>query len=387
MWFLLVAMSIFGSAYAFVGWRLSANGGALTVAAVWGLLAFHFFATFVSFAVLRQFGPTDSTRPLFWFVYGGMGVFSFLFSGLIFAELGWTGIRLFEWVTGGTVVDEQRRKFLTGALNVGVLIAAGVGGAWGFRSATGAPDVVEVDIPIEGLPQDLDGFRIAQVSDLHVGPTIGAEFARGVVQTVNALAPDLIALTGDFVDGSVEHLSEGIAPLAEFYAPEGVFFVTGNHEYYSGPVAWCRKMKDLGFKVLLNSHEVISRGTAKLLVAGVTDYGAERMLPSHRSDPLAAVAGAPECDAKILLAHQPKSCSAAKPLAFDLQLSGHTHGGQLFPWNLLVWLAHPFTKGLYRFGAGWVYVNPGTGYWGPPMRVGVPSEVTLLTLRCPTSAV
>jgi predicted MPP superfamily phosphohydrolase len=387
MWFLLVAMAIFGSAYAFVGWRLSANGGSLTQAAVWGLLAFHFFATFVSFAVLRQFGPTDSTRPLFWFVYGGMGVFSFLFSGLIFAELGWTGIRLFEWITGGTVVDEERRKFLTGALNIGVLIAAGVGGAWGFRSATGAPEVVEVDILIEGLPEDLDGFRIAQVSDLHVGPTIGAEFARGVVETVNALAPDLIALTGDFVDGSVEHLSEGVAPLAELYAPEGVFFVTGNHEYYSGPVAWCRKMKDLGFKVLLNSHEVISRGTAKLLVAGVTDYGAERMLPSHRSDPLAAVAGAPECDAKILLAHQPKSSRAAKPLAFDLQLSGHTHGGQLFPWNFLVWLAHPFTKGLYRFGSGWVYVNPGTGYWGPPMRVGVPSEVTLLTLRCPTSAV
>ena len=226
-----------------------------------------------------------------------------------------------------------------------------------------------------------------QVSDLHVGPTIGAEFARGVVQTVNDLAPDLIALTGDFVDGTVEHLSEGIAPLADLQAPEGVYFVTGNHEYYSGPVAWCRKMKELGFEVLLNSHEVVLRGAAKLLVAGVTDYRAARMLPSHRSDPAAAVAGAPDCDAKILLAHQPKSCTAAEPHGFDLQLSGHTHGGQIFPWNFLVWISQPFTNGLYPFGRGWIYVNPGTGYWGPPMRVGVPSEVTLLTLRCPTSVV
>jgi predicted MPP superfamily phosphohydrolase len=387
MWFLLIAMSIFGSAYAFVGWRLSANGGPLTQATVWGLLAFHFFATFVSFAVLRQMGPNDSTRPLFWFVYGGMGLFSFLFSGLIFAQLGWTGLWLFERITGEAVVDDERRKFLTGALNIGVLMLAGLGGAWGFRAATRSPRVVEVDIPIEGLPQELDGFRIAQVSDLHLGPTIGAEFARGVVQTVNGLAPDLIALTGDFVDGSVEHLSASVAPLADLHAPDGVFFVTGNHEYYSGPVSWCKKMEDLGFEVLLNGHEVISRGTAKLLVAGVTDYGAGRMLPSHRSDPDAAVAGAPVCDAKILLAHQPKSCIAARHHAFDLQLSGHTHGGQLFPWNFMVWLTQPFSNGLYRFGTGWVYVSPGTGYWGPPMRVGVPSEVTLLTLRCPTSAV
>jgi predicted MPP superfamily phosphohydrolase len=379
-------MAIFGSAYAFVGWRLSVVGGPLPRAAVWGLLAVHFVATFVSFAVLRQVGPNDATRPLFWFVYGGMGLFSFLFSGLIFAQMGWTGLKLFEVITGGSVFSDERRQFLASAINIGVLIGAGVGSAWGVRAARRAPRVMEVDVPIEGLPLDLDGFRIAQVSDLHVGPTIGAEFARVVVQTVNALAPDLIALTGDFVDGSVEHLSEGVAPLADLQAPEGVFFVTGNHEYYSGPVAWCKKMKDLGMEVLLNSHEVISRGTAKLLVVGVTDYGAARMLPSHRSDPAAAMAGAPDCDAKILLAHQPKSCTAAKPYAFDLQLSGHTHGGQMFPWNFLVWMAHPFTKGLYRFGAGWVYVNPGTGYWGPPMRVGVPSEVTLLTLRRPASA-
>jgi hypothetical protein len=293
-------------------------------------------------------------------------------------------VRLFEGVSGDEVLNDDRRKFLFGAIRWGVVISAGLAGVWGVRTARRSPDVVEVDVPIDGLPSALDGYRIAQVSDLHVGPTIGADFARTVVESVNALQPDMVALTGDFVDGSVEHLSEGVAPLGELKARDGVFFVTGNHEYYSGVRAWCKKMTELGAKVLLNSHAVITRDQSTLLVAGVTDHSAGRMIPSHKSDPVAALAGSPPCDVKLLLAHQPKSSAAAKPHGFDLQLSGHTHGGQMFPWNLLVGLVHPFSRGLYRFGAGWVYVNPGTGYWGPPMRVGVPSEITLLTLRQPT---
>jgi predicted MPP superfamily phosphohydrolase len=384
MLFFLIAFTIFGSAYGFVGWRMSTAAGPLTQGTVWGLLLFHFVATFVSFALLRQVGPTAATRPLFWFVYCGMGVFSFVFAGLLFAELGWAGVRLFEGISGETVLNDERRRFLFGAIQWGVVLAAGLGSAWGVRAARRSPDVVEVDVPIVGLPSALDGYRIAQISDLHVGPTIGADFARTVVNTVNALQPDMIALTGDLVDGSVEHLSDGVAPLGELTARDGVFFVTGNHEYYSGVRAWCKKMAELGAKVLLNSHVVVTRGNAKLLVAGVTDHSAGRMIPSHKSDPGAALAGSPVCDVKLLLAHQPKSSTAAKPHSFDLQLSGHTHGGQMFPWNLLVGLVHPFSRGLYRFGAGWVYVNRGTGYWGPPMRVGVPSEITLLTLRQPT---
>jgi hypothetical protein len=202
---------------------------------------------------------------------------------------------------------------------------------------------------------------------------------------VNGLNPDMVALTGDFVDGSVEHLSSGIEPLRKLSATDGVFFVTGNHEYYSGVGSWCRKMRELGAKVLLNSHQIIQRGSAKLLVAGVTDYSAGRMVPEHASDPSVALKNAGEHDIKILLAHQPKSSRAARRHAFDLQLSGHTHGGQLFPWNFLVPFVHPFSRGLYRFDQGWVYVNPGTGYWGPPMRLGVPSEITLLRL-VPASA-
>ena len=286
--------------------------------------------------------------------------------------------------TGSTSVDENRRKFLLGSVRWAVLAAAGVGTIFGVRAARRSPDVKEVDVPIEGLPDDLVGYRIAQISDLHVGPTIGADFAQTVVDTVNALQPDMVALTGDLVDGSVEHLSTGIAPLGSLEAKDGVYFVTGNHEYYSGVKSWCRKMAELGANVLLNSHHVVARGSSKLLVAGVTDYSAARMLPAHKSDVVAALKDAPECDVKVLLAHQPKSAKAAEPHGFDLQLSGHTHGGQLFPWTLVVPLVHRFSRGLYAFGSGWVYVNPGTGYWGPPMRVGVPSEITLLTLRKPT---
>ena len=277
-------------------------------------------------------------------------------------------------------MDESRRLLLRGVLNWGVLASAGVAGAWGIRNARRRPTVVEVDVPIKNLSPDLEGYRVAQISDLHVGPTIGADFARMVVDTVNGLKPDLVALTGDMVDGSVEHLSSGVAPLADLKATNGVFFVTGNHEYYSGVRAWCGKMADLGARVLLNEHHLIERGAGRLLIAGVTDLSAGRMVPSHKSDPAAALAGAPEHDVRILLAHQPNSCRAAERHGFDLQLSGHTHGGQMFPWNLLVRFAHVFDRGLHPFGAGWVYVNTGTGYWGPPMRVGVQSEITLLRL-------
>jgi hypothetical protein len=374
MMFFLVALTVFGSAYAFVGLRLAGPHGPLGVGMVWGVLLIHLVATFVSFAVLRQVGPNPTTTPLFWFVYVGMGLFSFVFTGLLVAEL---GLLSFRFVGG---VDESRRLFIRGALNWGVLAAAGVAGAWGIRNARRRPTVVEVDVPIDDLHPALEGYRIAQVSDLHVGPTIGADFAQTVVDAVNGLAPDMVALTGDLVDGSVEHLSEGVAPLGSLKATDGVFFVTGNHEYYSGVRTWCEKMAELGANVLLNQHRMIERGDGKLLIAGVTDLSAGRMIPSHASDPAVALAGAPDHDVRILLAHQPNSCRAAEAHGFDLQLSGHTHGGQMFPWNLFVGLAHVFDRGLHRFGRGWVYVNTGTGYWGPPMRVGVQSEITLLRL-------
>jgi predicted MPP superfamily phosphohydrolase len=249
--------------------------------------------------------------------------------------------------------------------------------AWGFLNARRRAAVVTVDVPIAGLPPALHGFTIAQISDIHVGPTIKAPYLRAIVDAVNALDADMVAVTGDLVDGSVAELAEHVAPLADLRSRHGTYFVTGNHEYYSGAHAWIRELRRLGLRVLLNEHEVLQHGASSLVVAGVADYGAHHFDPAHRSDPQAAMAGAPaHALVRLLLAHQPRSAEAAEQAGFHLQLSGHTHGGQFFPWNLFVPLQQPFTAGLHKLRDLWVYTSRGTGYWGPPKRIGAPAEIT-----------
>jgi len=251
----------------------------------------------------------------------------------------------------------------------------------GFVNARRVARVVRVDVPIAGLPQALHGYAIAQISDIHVGPTIKRPYLDAIVERVNGLGADAIAVTGDLVDGSVARLSAHTQPLARLAAPDGAFFVTGNHEYYSGAEEWIVELRRLGLTVLLNQHVVRERGGASLMIAGVADFTAHHFNPAHRSDPQAAAAGAPSGLAvRILLAHQPRSATAAAAAGFDLQLSGHTHGGQFFPWNLFVPLQQPFVAGLHRVKQLWVYTSRGTGYWGPPKRFGAPSEITLLRL-------
>ena len=251
----------------------------------------------------------------------------------------------------------------------------------GFVNARRVARVKRVEVPIEGLPEALHGYSIAQISDIHVGPTIKRPYLNAIVNRVNALDADAIAVTGDLVDGSVQRLALHTQPLARLSAPDGTFFVTGNHEYYSGAEEWIAELRRLGLTVLLNQHVVRERGGASLMIAGVADYSAHHFNPAHRSDPLLAAAGAPPGLAvKILLAHQPRSAPAAAEAGFDLQLSGHTHGGQFFPWNLFVPLQQPFTAGLDRLRGMWVYTSRGTGYWGPPKRFGAPSEITLVRL-------
>jgi predicted MPP superfamily phosphohydrolase len=251
----------------------------------------------------------------------------------------------------------------------------------GLRNARARAQVRAVDVPIAGLPPALSGFTIAQISDLHVGPTIRRSYVEAVVDAVNALDADLIAVTGDLVDGAVPELTGHTAPLARLSARHGTYFVTGNHEYYSGVTAWVRELDRLGMRVLMNEHVVVRQGGAALVVAGVTDYGAQHFHPSHQSDPQRALAGAPgDAAVRVLLAHQPRSAFAAKSAGFDLQLSGHTHGGQFFPWNFFVRFWQPFTAGLHRLGSLWVYVSRGTGYWGPPKRLLAPSEITRIRL-------
>jgi len=251
----------------------------------------------------------------------------------------------------------------------------------GWVNARRRPAVREVEVPLDGLPAALDGFTIAQISDLHVGVTIQRRFVEKVVARVNGLNPDLIAVTGDSVDGRVEDLRPHIEPMAQLSARHGVFAVTGNHEYYSGAPPWIEEFRRLGMRVLLNEHLVLDHAGAALLLAGVTDFSGGHFDPAHRSDPARALAGAPaDLRPRVLLAHQPRSADAAEKAGFDLQLSGHTHGGQFLPWRWFVPLQQPYTAGLHRHGPMWIYISRGTGYWGPPKRIGAPSEITRLRL-------
>lgn len=250
----------------------------------------------------------------------------------------------------------------------------------GFVNARRLPRVVEVDIPLANLPPALAGFTIVQLSDIHVSSTIRADYVRAIVERVNALGADLVAITGDVVDGSVRQLADHTRPLADLASQHGTFFVTGNHEYYSGAAEWVAEFRRIGLHCLMNEHVVLEHGGAQLVLAGVTDYSAQVFDPDQASNPAKALDGAPDGIVRLLLAHQPRSAEAAAQAGFDLQLSGHTHGGQFWPWNHFVRLQQPYTAGLHRLGQLWVYTSRGTGYWGPPKRFGAPSEITLLRL-------
>jgi len=305
-----------------------------------------------------------------------MGLFSSLFVLTLLRDLVLAGASALAWLQAG---GGHAALALPSALFV--VAASLLMSVAGFIGARRVARVVRVDIPLKGLPGGLDGFTIAQISDIHVGPTIRAPYVRRIVDAVNGLRPDMVAITGDLVDGSVADLAPHARPLTELVSRHGTFFVTGNHEYYSGAHAWVDALRDMGMRVLLNEHAVLRHAGQDLVVAGITDYSAHQFDPAHRSDPQRAIDGAPaDAGARVVLAHQPRSAAATAAAGFDLQLSGHTHGGQFLPWNFFVPLQQPFVTGLHRQDGMWVYVSRGTGYWGPPMRFGVPSEITLLRL-------
>jgi len=306
--------------------------------------------------------------------------------------LRWTATGFFSWLlvltlardasflASALLLSPAAREAWTRATAIGVMALTPAITAIGFFMARRAAPVIDVEVPLPGLPTALDGFTIAQVSDLHVGPTIKRAFVERMVERVNRLEADMVAITGDLVDGSVRDLAHHTEPLAALRSRHGTYVVMGNHEYYSGVHGWVRELRRLGARVLLNEHVLIEHEGAALAVAGVTDYSAHHFDPAHRSDPHAALHGAPGAALKLLLAHQPRSAHVAAQAGYHLQLSGHTHGGQFWPWNLFVPLQQPFTAGLNRLGEMWVYINRGTGYWGPPMRFGIPSEITLIRL-------
>jgi hypothetical protein len=365
-----MALVLLGLLHLYIGARLLAPlGSAWAIAG--GVALFGLFALILS-GLSPLFGRRQPGGALAWAGPGAIG----LFSSLLVLTLLREPALLALWA----VAPAQLAGFTRGsALAVPVLALAA--SLVGLANARRRPAVRRVEVPIAGLAPALHGFTIAQISDLHVGPTIRRRFVDAVVDAVNALQADLVAVTGDLVDGRVDELRDHTAPLGRLQARHGAWFVTGNHEYYSHAPSWIAEVQRLGLQVLLNEHRVLQHDGAALLLAGVTDFSAHHFDPAQRSDPARALEGAPPgVRPRVLLAHQPRSAGAAAAAGFDLQLSGHTHGGQFVPWIWFVSLQQPYTAGLHRHGAMWVYVSRGTGYWGPPKRLGAPSEITLLTL-------
>ena len=271
--------------------------------------------------------------------------------------------------------SEERRGFLTHGMRLGVLgLAGGLAGVGLWEAKRGAR-VREVSVP---LPKNsdlaaLEGFKIAQISDLHVGPTIRQGYVEEVVRITNETQPDLVVVTGDLSDGTVETIGQHLRPLAELKSRFGTYFVTGNHEYYWEPEKLIPFTQTLGFIPLLNENRVLEISGVSVLLAGVTDSMAS---PDHKS----AARSSRETAYKILLAHRPDACFDAEPLGFHLQISGHTHWGQFFPFSVLMPLAHKYYRGLNNHGRMLVYVNAGTGYWGPPNRFSISPEISLIRL-------
>jgi predicted MPP superfamily phosphohydrolase len=357
----------------YLGWRLLSafHLGPLGVLAGLGALLGVCVLIRLSFGA-RAMRDRATADRLSWIGLMAMGLFSSLFVLTVLRDVLLMAVRLSSstaqaaaWVTPSAAGTLLLAVLVT---LVGLIVAR-------------RPRVVRIDIPVARLPEALHGFSIAQISDVHVGPTIKRGFVEHIVRQVNALKADLIAVTGDLVDGTVAQLSADTAPLSQLAALHGTFFVTGNHEYYSGERAWTAEVRRLGIHVLKNEHVVLRHNGASVVLAGVTDYSAHHFDPAQRSDPAAALSGAPvNAGAKILLAHQPSTAAAAADAGFDVQLSGHTHGGQFWPWNHFVGFFQPFTGGLNRLKNMMIYVNRGTGYWGPPNRFGVPSEITHIRL-------
>jgi predicted MPP superfamily phosphohydrolase len=260
---------------------------------------------------------------------------------------------------------EDLRALATLALT-GMYTTAAVG------NALRVPRVKRVEVELPRWPAALDGFRIAQLSDVHIGPLLRRDFAAAVTRCTNDLEADLVVITGDLVDGSVEQVGEEVRPFGELRGRHGVYFITGNHDHYQGADSWVRFLRGLGIRSLRNEHRVLAEDSAPFVLAGVDD---------HDEDIEGALAGADEQYARILLAHHPQTFPEASRNGVDLQLSGHTHGGQLWPFSLLVRLSTRYVSGLHFRPRSALYVSNGTGFWGPPMRLGAPSEITEIVLR------
>jgi predicted MPP superfamily phosphohydrolase len=349
-------------------WRLGLTLGVvgLGILLVWGSLGDR--------VVPNLTPPLVRWTGLVW-----LGLLGFLMSLLLIAD----AVEVIGWVArhlrGVPAPDLGRRLFFARAI-AGFTAAVSAGlGAVALGEALGRVRVKRVPVVLKKLPAASSGYRIVQISDVHIGPTLQRAFLEDIVAQINALKPDLVAITGDLVDGTVAQIGELMTPLADLRARDGVFFITGNHEYYSGAESWLSHLPSLGVQPLQNERVSIG-GANGFDLAGVPDLTAKQMPPALAPDVAKALAGRDTSRPVVLLAHQPRQADQAIDQGVDLQLSGHTHGGQVFPMTVLVHLAQPYVTGLHRNGDFQIYVSPGTGYWGPPMRLGTSAEITEIIL-------
>ncbi len=349
------------------------------------------FALPVGMAAWRV-GPRPLARAVPTAAFTWLGLAFLLFCAILALDLARLAVRAataaVEWLRArpDPPSDPDRRVFVARALAGSAVAAVAGASSLAFRSAAGPALVSEVPVRLERLPPALSGFTIAQISDLHAGPTIGERAVRRIVDQVNALRPDLVAVTGDLVDGGVRELERAIAHVGRLEARHGVFFVTGNHEYYSGVEPWLAELRRLGVRVLRNERIRVGDAAASFDLAGIDDWSSGAFGGGHGPNLAGALEGRDQERSLVLLAHQPRSVAVAEAVraGVELQLSGHTHGGQIAPFNLLVGVAFPYLKGLYRHveggRAGQVFVTRGAGYWGPPMRLGSPPEIAKIVL-------
>lgn len=375
MW-IPVALSVLLHGY--IAWRVLPALGLSQAAWPWALGSVLLSGLLTPAPLLLRLSrlPERVAAVLAWTGYIAMGAFATAFVLCLLRDLMLGALAIWEQLQPGALDLSKLEHTSAWTLVAATFLVSAVGLINARRTAR----VVDVSVPVTDLPAALSGFTIVQLSDIHVGPTIKRGYLQAIVRRVNGLDADMIAITGDIIDGSLEQLRDHAAPLGELRARHGTYCVTGNHEYYHGADAWIAEWRKLGLRVLLNENALLSHGGENLLIAGVTDYSAHHYDEAHRSDASAAVSCSTEVAVKILLAHQPRSVVAASAAGFDIQLSGHTHGGQFLPWNVFVPLQQPSVAGLARLHNIWLYVSRGTGYWGPPLRFFAPSEITRLRL-------
>jgi hypothetical protein len=361
--------SFLATLFLYLNWRLSPGLG-ITVT----LALLYVFAGILLYPTpwLRQSEVRKYQHLLRWKVYIDIGLICFLSSFTIIRDLA------FLPLTKLNILPVQNIFGASGSLLViSFAVIALIVGIW---TAKRGPQVKSVKVPIRNLPDGLEGYRIVQISDLHVGPSVGSKYVKKVVEIVNSLLPNMTVLTGDIVDGHKEHHLPAVKHLGALEPAGQVMYVTGNHEFYWNGPAWISEFEKLGMHVLKNERRIIQHETYEILVAGILDPAAVLANPNLKPDLKAAMGDKKDSDVKILLAHQPNIAFAAEKEGFDLLLSGHTHAGQMFPFTLLIHYFQEFVRGLKACGKMWVYVNQGTGYWGPPIRLGTVTEITLLEL-------